>query len=112
MAKRKKDTQPYQMSLCESCARGTARDCAFMRERNPAVGLALMGITDADVEKRVVKLGPAEYRHRNHPDGQMILYKVRRCPHFKRGPIPPVDWDWLIAERSGKWVKRDAKAGG
>lgn len=91
MGRRKKSNLPKsRMSICEFCSRCTPIDCAYIWERNPVMGLALMGITDVEI-KTLKDIQKRTY----------FVYKVRRCPSFKRGPIPPVDWERLAERVNG-----------
>lgn len=67
-------------TICETCARGTARDCAFIGGSNPMVGLARVGISEENVVVRIFTYG----------DKKNTVYRILKCPSYKRGPIPPL----------------------
>ena len=73
------------ITICEECARGTAAMCLFMRIKDPDEGLAKMGLTEKDFIKQ-----------NNLAQGGTLAYKVKRCPHFKPGPIPPISKGRLV----------------
>lgn len=83
----KPKTNPNKFTLCVDCSRGTAKDCLYMRLKDPMKGLAAMGIDleDVIIEERVVK----DNKNVSHT---MNIIQVIHCPHYKPGPLPPVNW--------------------
>lgn len=68
--------------LCDTCARATAALCAFMQYKDPDAGLKAVGIQPSGVKITVRSKGKEEKPYK--------LYRVLRCPRYKRGPLPSI----------------------
>lgn len=74
-------------TLCETCCRATAELCPYMRESDPLLGLAKVGVDPEDV---------IIYERHQGSHKPMKIYRIMRCPRYKPGSLPPVSWKKTI----------------
>jgi hypothetical protein len=69
-----------KVALCWSCANATGADCPYFSIKEPHTGLEVVGAVAymTEVEGR-----PS--------------FKVVECPHFREGPLRPLDEQALLA---------------
>ena len=65
------------MTKCNTCANAIAAHCKFIGGDDADAVLRKMGITDVEIRRE--RYG-------------VKIYRIKSCPSYKRGPLPPVQW--------------------